>query len=347
MAGRRNRLTWRAKPVTDRDKLQEFGSVLNRAPAGLAPCDRVDDETEGWHQESGDREARSCHHPRIPSLCPVETGQIMRLSMSVLVSVYKKRENLELILEAFNQQTDTDFELVVCEDDQDTSISDCVASWHNRAKFVIRHVSQPDEGFQKNKVLNQGIRASRGDFIVFIDGDCVPHPRFIESYRRCAAPGLALHGRRVMLSASISRRMLDRRCANPPSLRNLLLSESRKIECGLYLPWLKNRSRESAIWGCNWGILKTHLLELNGFDEDYVRAGIGEDTDIEWRLLKLGIELRNVKHDCLLYHLHHSQFYSEAEVAINIGLMKAKIARGDIRCLNGLDKTRAVAGISV
>ena len=57
----------------------------------------------------------------------------MSLSLSVLVSVYKKRENLELILEAFNRQTDTDFEVVLCEDDQDPSISDCVSAWHNRA----------------------------------------------------------------------------------------------------------------------------------------------------------------------------------------------------------------------
>ena len=271
----------------------------------------------------------------------------MSLPISVLVSVYKKRENLDLILDAFNRQTDTDFEVVVCEDDQDKSISDCVVGWHNRAKFVLRHVSQPDEGFRKNKVLNEGIRTSRGDFIVFIDGDCIPHPRFIESYRRHAAPGVALHGRRVMLSASISRRLLEGSCPSPPSLIDIMLSGSKKIECALYLPWLKKAPRESAIWGCNWGILKTHLLKLNGFDEDYMRAGIGEDTDIEWRLLKLGIELRNVKHDCLLYHLHHRQFYSEAEVAVNIGLMKAKMAQGNIRCLNGLEKSRAVEGIAV
>ena len=271
----------------------------------------------------------------------------MSLSISVLVSVYKKRENLDLILEAFSQQTDTDFEIVVCEDDQDASISDCVLGWRQRAGFVIRHVSQPDQGFRKNKALNEGIRVAHGDFIVFIDGDCIPHRRFIESYRRHAAPGVALHGRRVMLSASISRRLLDGGCANPPSLIEIVLSGSKKIECALYLPWLKKTPRESAIWGCNWGIMKTHLLELNGFDEDYERAGIGEDTDIEWRLLKRGITLRNVKHACLLYHLHHHQFYSEAEVAINIGLMKAKMAQGDARCLNGLDKSNEFERVTV
>jgi len=271
----------------------------------------------------------------------------MSLSISVLVSVYKKCENLELILEAFNRQTDTDFEVVLCEDDQDTSIRDCIISWHNRAKFVIRHVSQPDEGFRKNKALNKGIRVAQGEFMVFIDGDCIPHRRFIESYRRHAAPGVALHGRRVMLSASISRRLLDGTCANPPSLLDIVLSGSKKIECALYLQSLQKKPRESAIWGCNWGIMKSHLLELNGFDEDYVRAGIGEDTDIEWRLLRNGIVLRNVKHACLLYHLHHHQFYSEDEVAINVSLMKAKMARGDVRCLNGLDTARPGDRIAV
>jgi len=271
----------------------------------------------------------------------------MSPSISVLVSVYKKRENLDLILEAFMRQTDSDFEVVVCEDDQDTSISDCVIGWHNRASFVIRHVSQPDEGFRKNKALNEGIRVAQGGFIVFIDGDCIPHRRFIESYRRHAAPGVALHGRRVMLSSSISRRLLEGACSNPPSLLDIMLSGSSKVECALYLPWLPKKPRESAIWGCNWGIMKTHLLDLNGFDEDYMRAGIGEDTDIEWRLLRHGITLRNVKHACLLYHLHHSQFYSEAEVAINISLMKAKMAQGEVRCRNGLDMSKTGGRVAV
>jgi hypothetical protein len=34
-------------------------------------------------------------------------------------------------------------------------------------------------------------------------------------------------------------------------------------------------------------------------------------------------------------------------VAVNIGLMKAKMAQGNIRCLNGLEKPRAVEGIAV
>lgn len=257
---------------------------------------------------------------------------------SLLIAVYKRADYLTLILEALTRQTYPNFEIIICEDDEDGSIQQCVEYWRRNSSLDIQHVHQPDIGFRKTKILNQGICISKGNYLLFIDGDCIPHPEFVRSYHAVARKGVAMHGRRVMLSDSLSKQLLSGERKTPPSFWTLILSKSGKIGNSIRIPWLKRKSRASAIWGCNWGIAKEHLLEVNGFDEDYVKAGVGEDVDIEWRLLKNGIRLLNIKHLAIIYHLYHRQGYSDSDVAINYALMAQKQKMGLTACVNGLMK---------
>lgn len=257
---------------------------------------------------------------------------------SVLIAVYKHEDYLNLIFEALTKQSCSNFEVIICEDDESSQISDCVTYWKNNSTLQIKHVHQADKGFRKTKILNAGISAAQGEYLIFIDGDCLPHSRFIESYQYVASAGIAMHGRRVMLSEKLSNQLLSHQRSLPISLGALWLSGSKKIENAIRLPWLKKKSKASEIWGCNWGIAKQHLIQVNGFDEDYIKAGVGEDVDIEWRLLKSGIKLANIKHLAIIYHLHHLQGYSDADVNINYALMTQKQSVGHIACLNGLQK---------
>ena len=75
--------------------------------------------------------------------------------------------------------------------------------------------------------------------------------------------------------------------------------------------------KDKGLLGCNWGILKKHLVEVNGFDEDYIRAAVGEDTDVEWRLKRSGIGSKSMKNKAIVYHLHHERSYSNEGVEKN------------------------------
>ena len=80
------------------------------------------------------------------------------------------------------------------------------------------------------------------------------------------------------------------------------------------------------------------LFEINGFDEDYEKAGVGEDTDIEWRLLKIGYRIQPIKFKAIVYHIHHDSNYKEEDVLFNGAIMHKKIEIGHAFCLNGLEK---------
>ena len=135
----------------------------------------------------------------------------MACKISLLIAVYKRVDFLNLIFEALTKQTDQNFEIVICEDDESSEIRLCVEEWQSKFTNKIKHVFQHDNGFQKNKILNKGIRTAWGDLLIFIDGDCIPHPLFVATYRRSRKSGFVLYGRRVMLSPSLTSALVTKK----------------------------------------------------------------------------------------------------------------------------------------
>jgi hypothetical protein len=72
---------------------------------------------------------------------------------------------------------------------------------------------------------------------------------------------------------------------------------------------------------------RSDLIKLNGFDEDYSYPGFGEDTDIEYRGHKAGLEVFSMRYKAIQFHLDHSK-----------DLFMSKKSRADFRCANGIEK---------
>jgi glycosyltransferase involved in cell wall biosynthesis len=260
------------------------------------------------------------------------------MKISVIIAFYRNLPFLDLILSGLERQTYDDFEVIIAEDDDLPATKEYIAKTAPRLPFPLKHVSQEDRGFRKNRILNTAIRASEGAFITFLDGDCIPHSRWLKEYARSAHEGSAFFGRRVMVSQRLTKKLLTTGDKKLLSFYSHVRHGSERKEDGIYLPFFRKRSRNNGIWGCNWGILKKHLLQVNGYDEDYVSAGVGEDVDIEWRLLAKGIKLESMKHRAIVYHLYHAAHYSTADLEGNYAMVKAKQAAGKIYCDNGLDR---------
>ena len=63
----------------------------------------------------------------------------------------------------------------------------------------MKHIWQPDEGFRAAKIRNEGIRISKADYFIFLDGDCVPHPRFVEDHIQLSEENIWVQGRRAFV----------------------------------------------------------------------------------------------------------------------------------------------------
>jgi GT2 family glycosyltransferase len=118
-----------------------------------------------------------------------------------------------------------------------------------------------------------------------------------------------------------------------------ILYGGKSIGAGIYLPLKKNINKQQRrILGCNWGIMKKNLLLVNGFDEDYDRAGVGEDFDIDWRLKKQGLKVRSMKNKAIVSHLYHGANYNTSDTEYVEKLMSEKKTKAELFCINGIIK---------
>ena len=259
--------------------------------------------------------------------------------LTIVVSYYKALENLKLILEALNNQSCSDFEVIISEDDNSKELIQFLENEHANFKFPIKHINQKvDDGFRKNEMLNRAILTSSTEKIAFIDGDCVPHKHFAKQYIKEINKGCVCVGRAVLLDEKITESIKKDCSFNRLKFGSLIFSKTEKKKEGVYFPIFSLSHKLRGLVGRNWGCCRQDLIDVNGFDEDYVFAGVGEDVDVEWRLIKNGLTKKSVKNKAIVYHLYHKRWYQTEKERENFKMMQTKISENHCKCLNGIEK---------
>lgn len=277
----------------------------------------------------------------------VSANLLQANEVSLIVSVYKDIKLLGLILESLERQSVDGFEVVISEDGNDASISECIEN-HN---IGVIHKFGPDVGWTKNAALNRAIVAASGKYLIFIDGDCVPHSHFVENHILLAERGRVVTGRRVDIGPGFADRLTKfqlsiRKLEGVPwvlwNLFDLIRDGARSLEDGIvfkpggwfainFLPWV---SKVRQILGCNIACWKDDLLCINGFDEDYKSPAVGEDTDLEWRFEHIGVSMKSCRNMAIVYHFRHPLRF--AGFAENMAIMQKKKAYGRYFCDQGV-----------
>jgi len=244
---------------------------------------------------------------------------------SLIISFYNKTEWLKLLLAALERQTFKNFEVIIADDGSCSSAVEEIKKLQSTTPLNIQHLWHADNGFMKTVMLNKAILASRSPYLIFIDGDCIPHHRFVEDHLRLSKENRALAGRRVNLSERISKTLTEEEIRKGVLERffflrllwNAVSGKSKDVEKGIYIgsDFFNNlfASTTKGILGCNFSIAKKDLLELNGFDERYRYPGVGEDTEIRRRIQFKGMEIFSPKFCMVQYHLWHPRLSREHE----------------------------------
>ena len=258
------------------------------------------------------------------------------ISVNLFICVYKNIPFLRKVLDSVEQQLYKNFTVTIVEDGNFEEMKTFIENY--TCSFSILHLQQEDQGFRKNKILNAGLRKNKAELCIFIDGDCILHPKFIYEYVKHYDGSSVFYSKRTNLDPKTSTFLLNSSNIIPNKI-TMILNKSTRVEDSFYLPFKPvKKVKNPRIIGCNMAIPYSTLTAVNGFDEDYEITGFGEDVDIEWRILKQGFSFFNMKFHALQFHLYHERPEREDQTAISKKICADKKAVGITYCENGLTK---------
>ena len=271
----------------------------------------------------------------------------MNYKASVIISVYDNTRLLKPVLDSLKQQTEKNFEIIISEDGQSEEMKIFVADY----PFVndFQHLTQKDNGWQKNKALNNAIRHAKSDWLIFIDGDCVLHPRFVEMHVRYACENVILAGKRVKLDPEISLFLENNIPEAISGLQKMFLKrlffgkgkivfieESIFISPDGWLRFIPALRKANRLIGSNMSFYKKAIYAINGFDEEYTMPAVGEDTDLFWRFQAAGFQVKSVRNLAVQYHLYHTEIWNDKTQ--NLERMQKNQSENRYICTCGLNQ---------
>lgn len=179
--------------------------------------------------------------------------------ISVVVTCFNKARTLEACINSIYDQAVDGLEVVVVDDGSTDDSLERISKFSDREGF--RLIKMPHNGISAAK--NEGIRASRGDIILFLDGDCVLEKGALAKVVEIFEAG---DGRLGCVGGEV-------RALNGSS------AMAKAIEL------LQNEFVRRWPFGANVAFRRSVLEELGGFDPG---MEYGEDADLFIRMKKAG-----------------------------------------------------------
>ena len=215
------------------------------------------------------------------------------MRLSVLTIVKNRAGHLAQLIEGLRRSTAPPFELVVVDmgSDPPATIGDL--------PFRARVVHLDGGGLPLAAARNAAARAASGDYLLFLDVDCIPMRGLVDAMADALAASDALICAQVRYLGPEDARgdwqeaeLLSRSSGHPE--RRFPAHGMRQVEnAGLF-------------WSLVFGIHRERFFGLGGFDEAFTGYG-AEDTDFGFRARKAGLPLLFMG-GAGAFHQHHDSF---------------------------------------
>ena len=245
-----------------------------------------------------------------------------KIEVSVIISTYNSPLWLQKVLWSYNVQTYKSFEVVIADDGSDEETKQLIDSIKKQVSYPLQHIWHEDNGFQKTIILNKATVSSKGNYLVYTDGDCVARKDFLEVHVSKRKSGCFLSGGYFKLPMNISdlitkQDIENQLCFDIDWLKKHGLKSSFKnnklTAKGLKAGFLNFVTPTNVTWnGHNSSGYKKDIIDVNGYDERMQYGG--EDRELGERLIIAGIKPISVRYNAICLHLDHERGYVKPEM---------------------------------
>jgi glycosyltransferase involved in cell wall biosynthesis len=265
--------------------------------------------------------------------------QNIKPGVSLNISTYNWPQALNLCLRSVKALKVLPDEVVIADDGSTDETRKLIEKFQQDFPVAIKHVWQPDEGFQLARIRNMGIAQSSHEYIIQIDGDLILHPMFVADHISFSQRGSFVGGSRVLLSKAISEKLIGTGNTNVSILNKGIRNRLNGLHFRPLTNYLSDRYKLNDIFylrGCNMAFWRDDLVKVNAYNEELTGWG-REDNEIAIRLVNSGIKKRTLKFGAITYHLYHPED-PKARLSRNEKLLKDAIETGKVYCEKGIDQ---------
>ncbi len=263
------------------------------------------------------------------------------MKVSVIVTTYNRPDALKKVINALYSQTLQPDEILVADDGSGPETREVLSKFQHHREPALCHVRQEDQGFRLSMIRNKAVLKSKGEYLILLDGDCIPDRFFVADHLDLAEKGYFFQGKRALVNRKISGRFDFNDTTSFARLFSQALSGGISNAHHIFrLPFFPcSRSRKmSGTRGCNMGFFKEDVKAVNGFNHEFTSWG-REDSEFVARLFKYGIKRKEHPFRAICYHLWHRE-NKETCLEKNEDLLKQALASDEWRCAEGLSSLK-------
>ena len=255
------------------------------------------------------------------------------MKISVVVATYNRVDALNFVLQSLESQNDKNFEVVIADDGSREGTKNFIQQYKINSTLDIKHVWHEDIGFRLALIRNLATHKSSGEYLIFLDGDCIVQPDFVMRHRQLAQAGHLVTGSRVLLNEELTKELLSWQSWDFHRFVSKLFTY--RLNGGINKYWPLKIKLSDGVWrnykkfvwrrikGCNMACWKTDALAINGFDESMTGWG-HEDADFVFRLQNNGVIRKSGSWCTEVLHLYH-RINDQSNAAENARRVREKI----------------------
>jgi GT2 family glycosyltransferase len=242
---------------------------------------------------------------QIDALCagrrggPIDEGKLA----SIIIPCWNGLPYLKDCLKSVSRWTREPYEIIIVDNGSAAPTRRFLDEW-GRRKGERRRLIRNSSNLGFTKAINQGMKAAKGRYLVWLNTDAVATPRWLERLADCA--------RRAPWIGAVGPLTNNEKGELNAASRKLVFSLKRTAATAEALA-LQNAGRASAAyWLAGFCfLLKREAFERVGLLDERFGTAFYEDYDYCLRLRQAGYEVV-VAEDAFVYHHWHKSFESEA-----------------------------------
>ena len=252
------------------------------------------------------------------------------MKISFLITTFNKPDYLALVVKSIVRNVPDCAEIIIADDGSSWTTREEVNRLVVGCAISIRYCWLPNDGFRVARSRNLAALKATGDFLVFLDGDCVVTPGWWIRQKAFLERERIVFGSRLLLCQNQSDDLVR-------DVTGGLVDSFTKGRKFLNLPIGLFRFLPKRTWrrfrGFYFSIARCDYYDLGGFDEAYNGWGL-EDSDFAVRALRLGMVLFDGRYAGSVLHLYHL-------AAVGVTQNQSKFNQ----CLTDRARTRPVRSI--